>query len=85
MENREYYIIKIPNPRSSIKDAIDVSIGNDNTQRYKGDGSEVIIKTTPTRINKKEKEGIKFDKIFPPGLTTKVTYKEALEITRQWD
>lgn len=83
---REYFILKIPNPNSQIKYALDVSIGKNETQRYSLDGSLVIIKTTPQRVGKKEEQGIPFDTIFPPGLTTELTYQEALEMmqTSEW-
>jgi hypothetical protein len=86
MENRQYYTVKIPNPNSQIQYALEVSIGENETQRYSLDGSLVIIKTTPQRVGKKEEQGIPFDTIFPPGLTTELTYNEALELmqTSEW-
>ena len=87
MEDRKYYIVKVPTTVSEIQNALDISIGSNLTQKYSADGTEVIIKTTLTRIKAKEDEGIKFDDIFPPSLTTEVTYQEALELmnTEKWN
>jgi len=84
--SREYYKIKIPNPQSQIQHTIDVSIGVDDTQRYSLDGKYVIIKTTPSIINIKINTGVSRDTIFPPGLTTQLTYEEAriLMTTEDW-
>lgn len=82
MLDREYYIVKIPNPNSQIKHALDVSIGDNEDQRYSLDGSLVIIKTTPQRIAEKEAKGVPFDTIFPPALTTKVSYQVAFDLRR---
>ena len=77
---REYFILKIPNPNSQIQKALDVSIGDNKTQRYSLDGKKVLIKTTDLRIDKEIEKGVSFDQIFPPGLTTKFSYQEALEL-----
>ena len=84
--NRKYYKIKIPNPNSQIAYALDSSIGMNITQRYSLDGKYVIIKTNDTRIDTIKSSGVDFDNIFPPGLTTELTYEEALELmnTSEW-
>jgi len=81
MENkREYYKVKIPNPNSQIAKALEVSINSGDTQNYSIDRKTVIIKTDTYRIKREVDKGVSFDKIFPPGLTTKLTKKEAQDL-----
>ena len=84
--DRRYFKVKIPNPNSQIAHTLDVSIGDNETQRYSLDGKNVIIKTNPERIKEKEDSGVDFDTIFPPGLTTELTYEQALALmqTEEW-
>ena len=84
--NRQYYVVSIPNPNSQIQDALEVSIGQVETQRYSLDGSEVLIKTNANLIKGKTDAGVDMNTLFPPGLTTTVTYEEALALmqTAEW-
>ena len=82
---RQYYIIQVPNPNSGIQHALEVSIGQVDTQRYSLDGSEVIIKTNAKLIKGKTDAGASMNILFPPGLTTAITYVEALVLTRTPD
>jgi hypothetical protein len=86
MNDRQYYTVKIPNPKSSIQKTLDVSIGNNRTQRYSLDENTVMIKTNPQRIAAQEAKGIPFDIMFPPGLTTVLTHEEAKALgqTAEW-
>ena len=82
----ECFIIKIPNPNSKIANALDSSIGLNITQRYSLDKSMVGIRTTKERIQSIVRNGVDFDKIFPPGLTTKLPLKEFIDLlnTDEW-
>lgn len=82
MGKRQYYEIQIPKGDKRILHALGVCIGADTTQRYSLDEKSVIIKTTGKRIIKKEKKGVKYDIIFPPDFTTKLTYKKALRLSQ---
>jgi hypothetical protein len=81
---RQYYIVKIPN--DNLIHALDVCIGDNATQRYSLDGKNVIVKTNQLLIDKKINTGIERTKIFPPGLTTELTYSQALSLmqTNEW-
>ena len=84
--SRQYYVIRIPNPNSQIQDALEACIGQVETQRYSLDGGDVLIKTNAACIKGKTDAGVSMNTLFPPGLTTELTYEEALALmqTAEW-
>lgn len=80
MEKRRYFIIEVPN--ENVVDALDLCIGENDTQRYSLDGSKLYVKTNDELIKKKENQGKKLSKILPSGLATEYTHDEILEIMR---
>ena len=79
-EKRQYYFIKIPNGLS--KHSKNVCVGDACYYRKSINGSTAYIKTTQPLIDKEVAKGVGIDKIFPPGLTEKVTYEVAKERLR---
>jgi hypothetical protein len=75
----------VPSPSSQIQDALDVSIGDNETQRYSLDGKYVLIKTDNLCIATKKNEGVDYDVIFPPGLTTELSEEEAVLLMQTTD
>lgn len=84
MNNRKYYIITIPNEH--MIQALDICIGDNETQRWSLDKTKLLVKTTDTLIDEKINSGVRSTKIFPNGLTTEHTYEEVLDImsTPEW-
>jgi hypothetical protein len=51
--------------------SLDVCLGEHDTQRYSLDGTKLLVKATQDKIDDKvNNQGIGFDTIFPPGITT---------------
>ncbi len=78
----EYYNIKIPNPKSQIAHALDISVGLNSTQLYSLDKKNVLIVTSAENIKIKTDEGVKIEDILPIGLVTRLTKKEAQALSR---
>ena len=76
MEERRYFFIRLPN--ENVIHALDVCIGLNSTQRYNLADDVLYVKTTPELIDSKVNSGVSLNTIFPAGLTTEVTYQEAL-------
>ena len=74
-EQRQYYFIKIPNGLS--KHSKNVCVCDACYYRKSIDGSTAYIKTTQDLIDKEVGKGVEIGKIFPPGLTEKVSYEVA--------
>lgn len=72
---RKYYFINLPN--DNIIHALDVCIGENDTQKYSLDRSVLFVKTNNDLIDAKVNKGTKLNSIFPNGLTEEVTYEEA--------
>lgn len=80
MEEREYYFVRLPN--DNVIHALDVCIGLNDTQRYNLAEDVIYVKTTPELIDSKINGGVGRSTLFPPGLTTQVTYEQALSRLR---
>jgi hypothetical protein len=74
---RRYFFIDVPN--ENMIHSLNVCIGANDTQRFSLDNSVLFVKTNQACIDKELNKGVKLNKIFPPGLTTEVTYLQALE------
>ena len=84
MEERIYAILTVPN--ENMLHALDVCIGDNDTQRRNLAEDELLVKTNQNLIDIKVNSGIGMTKIFPPGLTTYITYEQALTLmsTAEW-
>tara|TARA_R110000803_G_scaffold101982_1_gene169994 strand:- start:640 stop:912 length:273 start_codon:yes stop_codon:yes gene_type:complete len=76
MEHRQYFFIDVPN--ENVIHSLNVCIGLNITQRYNLDKDVLFVKTTIKLVEDEMAKGVKLNKIFPPGLTTEVTYLQAL-------
>ena len=74
MENRQYFIIKVPN--ENVIHSLNVCIGFNSTQMYNNNNDKLFVKCTKNLVAAECDKGVKLNKIFPPGLTTEYTYEE---------
>jgi len=75
---RRYFIVDIPN--ENMIHALDVCIGDNSTQRYSLDGTQLFVKTNGMLLKSKTDNGVDMNTIIPPGLSTEYTLEEVLLI-----
>lgn len=78
--NRLYFKIRVPH--EDMMQTLDVCIGENSTKKYSLDKSLMIAKTTQERIDRKAARGISYNKLFPLGLATSLTYEEAYALAQ---
>ena len=76
---RRYFIIQVPN--ENVIDAMSVRLGDNVTDTYNADNTELYVKTTNELISDSNKS---FNSIFPPAFTTEYTLDEVRVELKSW-
>jgi hypothetical protein len=78
--NRQYYVVETSNEH--LEHSIHSCIGGAGTQRYSLDGKYILIKTNAALMEQTCCGNVYKDMVLPSGLTTELTYEEALALMR---
>lgn len=79
--NRLYAKVKVPH--AEMSHTLDVCVAGES--RICNDGSVMLVKTTQDLIDSKVNSGVSMNTMFPPGLTTWITYEEASLLVEEAD